>query len=1228
MGRERLADGRTAIPILYLAPWIDIGGSDTATIDWFRFLPRDRFRASLITTQVSPNRRLAEVVPYAEELWELPQLLDGPEFPRFILSFIHTRGIRLVHIMNSHLGFDLLPDIHGLPNRPRVVVQFHGEEPDQAGYVRYAATRYGNLIDAYSLTTGTLDTSLNEYEVPAGRRRLIRIGVDAEAEFSPELVRPIECLARDRLQILFAGRLTAQKDPLLVLDVASRLRAAGLGFQIHVVGDGDLTGEMARGIRERGLEHEVSMHGGCAAVAPWYRSCDVVLMTSAYETSPPRVAHEAMAMARPVIAPRMAALEELVTPDTGILVDPPRDAGAYATAILGLATDPKRRRSIGEAGRTRVRAEFTVARMAADHGSLYEELLSEPAADPRRSPSPVEGVERQPERPPSSLAATYARRPTPPSPLVSVIVICFNQGHYLAGCLRSVADQTYQPIETIVVDDGSTERETLEALEVLERKATATVIRLGVNRGPSAARNAGLDRARGRYVLPLDSDDLLPASAVSGLVEQLRNAPADVGFVYPSLQFFGNRGDRAQMPSYNLHALLGVNHCPVSSLFDREVFDRGHRYPEEITLGDEDWDFVLTLGEHGIHGQAAASETLLCRKHGFTRCDLVAAHVPFAKIVEQRHPRLFAERSLLKGQWSPSLSILVLDPIDGPDEHTALCQAASSQSCPDFELIAPGAAEPVCSELERRLRPLHADALTSRAQMLARSLELARGRWVLAIYGSPAKLLTDPALVEKLLRTLGAGGRVGAIALARSADVRVSLRLLDAGSARRATLGALCWTATGPSAPPPSFRLPGSGPLEALAAWHNAHQEIQWRGAPGLDADAIHADRDGAAALLGAPRQLRAADRQYHRAAPELPDCPPHVPHRLESVDSWMPPQVRLLYRHLDHRTGRYLYTNGEVPPAGCAVDRLLGCVRALPFRGTAALRAPAEVVAADGDDLVLEDPELLGFVDRTPLPLLDELRLGRHPRTHQVVLVAGDEDPLAGIVTDVRVVGYIQPHPLRPRLPPATGVSHGLAGLVRSVDLRARRHRYASGRVPPGLPAGELGALLTEAIGDCDPLWIDAEGRVFAVPSLPNGRPSVRAAIRWIGDPLTWAGFSHGAPKVRASARRTFDSARILVAAPAASRRPQDPAGYLLRAPSERTVALHAGVHPVTGDQLLTTDRVEIDRMGYRYGALLGYLVARAPVTGRLGAERPAAPWAARFGQVPLNGEVVAGSP
>jgi hypothetical protein len=104
-----MRDGRTEI--LYLAPWIDLGGSDKGTIDWFAGIDRNRFAPSLITTQPSPNRWVRRVEPYAEEIWVLPDVMVGDAMPEFILGFVESRGVEIVHVMNSRLGYDLLPDL-------------------------------------------------------------------------------------------------------------------------------------------------------------------------------------------------------------------------------------------------------------------------------------------------------------------------------------------------------------------------------------------------------------------------------------------------------------------------------------------------------------------------------------------------------------------------------------------------------------------------------------------------------------------------------------------------------------------------------------------------------------------------------------------------------------------------------------------------------------------------------------------------------------------------------------------------------------------------------------------------------------------------------------------------------------------------------------------------------------------------------------------------------------
>src|SRR4029077_18847520 len=108
-----------------------------------------------------------------------------------------------------------------------------------------------------------------------------------------------------------------------------------------------------------------------------------------------------------------------------------------------------------------------------------------------------------------------------------------------------------------------------------------------------------------------------------------------------------------------------------------------------------------------------------------------------------------------------------------------------------------------------------------------------------------------------------------------------------------------CWSTTGSSAPPPSSRLPGNRPLEALARWLSAYGEIRWCHLPRSDSDAVRIDRGCSAAALGAPNRRRAADAHFRRFPPELPACPPGIPYRLKSMGAWAPTQVRLLYRHL-----------------------------------------------------------------------------------------------------------------------------------------------------------------------------------------------------------------------------------------------------------------------------------------------------------------------------------------
>jgi glycosyltransferase involved in cell wall biosynthesis len=95
------------------------------------------------------------------------------------------------------------------------------------------------------------------------------------------------------------------------------------------------------------------------------------------------------------------------------------------------------------------------------------------------------------------------------APLISVVIPCFNQGHFLADAVRSVRPSGTRSSETIVVDDGST-----DTTAAVARQFSGVVYVRQSNRGLSSARNRGLAQSQGRYILCLDADDMLAPDAL------------------------------------------------------------------------------------------------------------------------------------------------------------------------------------------------------------------------------------------------------------------------------------------------------------------------------------------------------------------------------------------------------------------------------------------------------------------------------------------------------------------------------------------------------------------------------------------------------------------------------------------------------------------------------------------------------------------------------------------
>lgn len=237
-------------------------------------------------------------------------------------------------------------------------------------------------------------------------------------------------------------------------------------------------------------------------------------------------------------------------------------------------------------------------------------------------------------------------------PRISIVVPCWNAGQFLPGLFESLAEQSFRDFETIVVDDGSTEVETLEALAALP--AGVTLIRQE-NRGLPGARNTGFRAARGDFVLPLDCDDRLMPEFLAQGVARLDAEPA-LDFTFSHMQLVGARTGVLKR-GFNRFDQLFLNQLPYSLLMRRAAWERVGGYDETMRQGYEDWDFNLRLIMSGSAGGLMPEPLFIYRvaEGGMLLSKSARRHGELWACIRAKHPGAYRPAALLARSRSEGL---------------------------------------------------------------------------------------------------------------------------------------------------------------------------------------------------------------------------------------------------------------------------------------------------------------------------------------------------------------------------------------------------------------------------------------------------------------------------------------------------------------------------------------------------------------------------------------------
>ncbi|QSQ25082.1 glycosyltransferase [Pyxidicoccus parkwayensis] len=383
-------------------------------------------------------------------------------------------------------------------------------------------------------------------------------------------------------RVLYAGPLEYRKGLHVLIAAMQSLFEKGLRAEVWLLGDDTPTGPGGRSLRQWLERSILPAWKHCfhfeprpteSQLAQAFASATVCCLPSLWDNLPHELL-EAMAAGCPVVA---------------------SDAGGMAELI--------------EDGRSgRLFRSGDVAHLA----SVLEQTLGTPALkDSARvaslcAPNHVvkqfeAAVARAAASQPAKSAAQRTR--SPGTPRVSFLVPYFNMGRYLPETLRSIRAQSFTDYEIVLVDDGSTDAESLALLDTLQAPDLRIVRK--PNGGLSSARNAGLQVARGHYVLPLDPDDLIEPTFLEKAVAVMEGTPG-LAYVTSLVAYFRESPDNlvgGWVPSgMDRDALWVVNVASTcTALMERTLLLELGGYDEWLT-SYEDWDVFSRMAERGMTG--------------------------------------------------------------------------------------------------------------------------------------------------------------------------------------------------------------------------------------------------------------------------------------------------------------------------------------------------------------------------------------------------------------------------------------------------------------------------------------------------------------------------------------------------------------------------------------------------------------------------------------------------